>query len=96
MLNLERRRWMPDQLGERHVFVNLADFHAKVVVGQRTVFVTRVVVGAPYRRTPVFSAEMTYVVINPYWHVPPSVARNELLPRIRQDPATSALRASNC
>ena len=86
MLNLERRRWMPDQLGERHVFVNLADFHAKVVVGQKTVFDTRVVVGAPYHRTPVFSAEMTYVVINPYWHVPPSIARNELLPKIRQDP----------
>ena len=86
MLNLERRRWMPDQLGERHVFVNLADFHAKVVVGPKTVFDTRVVVGAPYHRTPVFSAEMTYVVINPYWYVPPGIARNELLPKIRQDP----------
>jgi murein L,D-transpeptidase YcbB/YkuD len=86
LLNLERRRWMPDRLGERYVFVNLADFHAKVVEGARTVFDTRVVVGARYHRTPVFSAEMTYVVINPYWHVPPSIARNELLPKIREDP----------
>ena len=86
LLNLERRRWMPDRLGERYVFVNLADFHAKVVEGTRTVFDTRVVVGARYHRTPVFSAEMTYVVINPYWHVPPSIARNELLPKIQDDP----------
>jgi murein L,D-transpeptidase YcbB/YkuD len=68
------------------VFVNLADFHLKVVDGPKTVFDTRVVVGAPYHRTPTFSGEMTYIVINPYWHVPPSIARNELLPKIKADP----------
>ncbi len=86
LLNLERRRWMPDNPGERYVFVNLADFELKVVDGPKTVFDTRVVVGAPYHRTPVFSGEMTYLEINPYWNVPPSIARNELLPKIRQDP----------
>ena len=86
VLNLERRRWMPDDRGERYVFVNLADFELKLVDGPRTVFDTRVVVGAPYHRTPVFSAEMTYVEINPYWNVPPSIARNELLPEIKADP----------
>ena len=49
-------------------------------------FDTRVVVGAPYHRTPVFSADMTYVEINPYWNVPSSIARNELLPKIKEDP----------
>ena len=53
---------------------------------RRTVFDTRVVVGAPYHRTPVFSGEMTYIEINPYWNVPPSIARNELLPKIKADP----------
>jgi murein L,D-transpeptidase YcbB/YkuD len=86
LLNLERRRWMADDPGERYVFVNLADFELKVVDGPKTVFDTRVVVGAPYHRTPVFSGEMTYVEINPYWNVPPSIARNELLPKIKQDP----------
>jgi murein L,D-transpeptidase YcbB/YkuD len=86
LLNLERRRWMADETGERYVFVNLADFEAKVVEGEHTVFDTRVVVGAPYHRTPVFNAEMTYIEINPYWNVPPSIARNELLPKIKQDP----------
>ncbi len=86
LLNLERRRWMADDPGERYVFVNLADFELKVVDGPRTVFDTRVVVGAPYHRTPVFSGEMTYLEINPYWNVPPSIARNELLPKIKADP----------
>ena len=44
------------------------------------------VVGAPYHRTPVFSGEMTYIEINPYWNVPPSIARKELLPKIKADP----------
>jgi murein L,D-transpeptidase YcbB/YkuD len=86
VLNLERRRWMPDDRGARYVFVNLADFELKVVEEPRTVFDTGVVVGAPYHRTPVFSADMTYVEINPYWEVPSSIARHELLPKIKEDP----------
>ena len=86
VLNLERRRWMPDDRGDRYVFVNLADFELKVVHEPKTVFDTRVVVGAPYHRTPAFSAEMTYLEINPFWNVPPSIARNELLPEIQDDP----------
>ncbi|MCG8359042.1 MAG: L,D-transpeptidase family protein [Kiloniellales bacterium] len=85
LLNMERRRWMPDDLGERYIFVNLADFELKLVDGLKTVFDTRVVVGKPYHRTPVFSGEMTYLVINPYWHVPPSIARNEILPAVQKD-----------
>ena len=86
LLNMERRRWMPDDLGERYVFVNLADFVLKVVDGPKTIYDSRVVVGKPYHRTPVFTGEMTYVVINPFWHVPPSIARNEILPAVQKNP----------
>jgi L,D-transpeptidase YcbB len=86
LLNLERRRWMADDPGKRYVFVNLADFELKLVEEPHTVFDTRVVIGAPYRRTPVFSGNMTYLELNPYWNVPPSIARNELLPKIKADP----------
>ena len=65
VLNLERRRWMPDDLGRRYVFVNLADFNLKVVEGDQTIYEDRVVVGRPYHRTPVFSHEMTYLVSQP-------------------------------
>jgi murein L,D-transpeptidase YcbB/YkuD len=86
LLNLERRRWMADNPGQRYVFVNLADFELKLVEEPHTLFDTRVVVGAPYHRTPVFSGDMTYLELNPYWNVPPSIARNEMLPKIKADP----------
>ena len=85
ILNLERRRWMPDNLGQRYIFVNLADQELKLVDEPRTLLDMRVVVGKPYSRTPIFSHVMTYVEINPFWNVPPSIARDELLPKIKQD-----------
>ena len=85
VLNLERRRWMTDDLGQRHIFVNLADQLLKLVDEPRTLVDMPVVVGKPYHRTPIFSHVMTYVEINPFWNVPPSIARNELLPKIKQD-----------
>ncbi len=85
LLNMERRRWMPDDMGERYVFVNMADFELKVVNGPKTIHDTRVVVGTPYHRTPVFSGTMTYVVLNPYWNITPTIAKNEILPKLRQD-----------
>lgn len=85
ILNLERRRWMADNLGQRHILVNLADFLLKLVDEPQTLLDMPVVVGKPYHRTPIFSHVMTYVEINPYWNVPPSIARNELLPKIKQD-----------
>ncbi|MBD8892803.1 L,D-transpeptidase family protein [Labrenzia suaedae] len=92
-LNMERRRWMPDDLGETYVFVNLADQNLKVVKEGHTVHTARVVVGKPYHATPVFSHNMTYVEINPYWSVPSSIATNEYLPKLRRDPI--ALNAQN-
>ncbi len=85
VLNLERRRWLPDDLGQRYVFVNMAGFELKLVDGDKTVFDTKVVVGTPFFRTPVFSGKMSYVVVNPYWHITPSIARNEILPAVQKD-----------
>jgi len=81
-LNMERRRWMPDYLGETYVFVNLADQNLKVVRNGKTWHTARVVVGKPYHATPVFSKEMTYIEVNPYWNVPYSIATKEYLPKL--------------
>jgi murein L,D-transpeptidase YcbB/YkuD len=86
VLNLERRRWMADDRGERYVFVNLSDFQLKVVDHDRTIFVSPIIVGTEYNQTPVFSDEMEYLEFNPYWNVPPKIARNELLPKIQENP----------
>jgi murein L,D-transpeptidase YcbB/YkuD len=85
-VNLERWRWLAQDLGNRYVLVNLADFRLEVVETGRMVMDMRIIVGKGYRRTPIFSGRMTYLVLNPAWHVPHKIARLDILPRIRKDP----------
>lgn len=86
LVNMERWRWLPDDLGERHVFVNQAGFDLRLQDGDRVALEMRVIVGRDYRRTPVFSDRIRYLEINPTWTVPPRLARVDILPRIRRDP----------
>jgi L,D-transpeptidase YcbB len=81
-LNLERWRWLPRYLGERYIEVNTADFNLRVMEGGHKVLAMRVVVGRPARRTPVFSTVMSYMVLNPYWNVPRSIAVKDILPKL--------------
>ncbi|NJO38962.1 MAG: L,D-transpeptidase family protein, partial [Rhizobiales bacterium] len=85
VLNLERRRWMPDRMAARYIYVNLADFHLQLIDRGKVTFDTPVVIGSQYNKTPVFSADMTHLVINPFWNVPPSIAAGEILPKARND-----------
>ncbi|MEM7302450.1 MAG: L,D-transpeptidase family protein [Pseudomonadota bacterium] len=85
-LNMERRRWLQDYYGDHYVFVNLADQVLKVVKNEKTVHAAIVQVGKPYHRTPVFSDEMEYVEMNPYWNVPYSIATKEYLPKLKRNP----------
>ena len=84
-VNLERWRWLPQNLGLQHVIVNIANFRLDIVENDQIVNTMRVIVGKTYRRTPVFSDKMTYLVLNPYWHVPDNIARQDILPMIRKD-----------
>jgi len=86
-LNLERWRWLPKDLGRRHIIVNIAAFELEVMDGDSLVMSMRVVVGRPFDRTPVLSDTMRYLVLNPYWHVPSNIARTELLPKLKRDPS---------
>ncbi len=86
-LNLERWRWLPKDLGRRHIIVNIAAFELEVMDGDSLVMSMRVVVGRPFDRTPVLSDTMRYLVLNPYWHVPSNIAATELLPKLKRDPS---------
>lgn len=86
IVNLDRWRQLPDRLGQRHVFVNVAGFRLEARSSGETVLAMRVVAGEPETPTPVFSDEITYLEFRPYWNVPRSITVNELLPRIAQDP----------
>jgi murein L,D-transpeptidase YcbB/YkuD len=87
LVNLERLRQMPRNLGERYIEVNIPAFTLKVVDKGEIVQTMRVVVGRKDRPTPVFSGRITYLEINPYWTVPPQIAKKDILPKIQQDPS---------
>jgi len=84
--NLERWRWLPQSLGDEYVLVNIAGFGMQVISGGQEVIRQRVIVGQPYRRTPVFTGHMSYLVLNPSWEVPHRLAVQDQLPRIRTNP----------
>lgn len=95
MVAMERERWFNRPRGKRHVLVNLTDFTAKIIDNGKVTFVTRSVVGKNQgdRRTPEFSDVMEFMVINPTWNVPRSIATKEYLPLLKRNPnAVSHLR----
>ena len=85
-LNLERWRWLPEELGERHIQVNITDFRMSVMENDQQVLDSLVVVGRSSRPTPVFSANMSYLVFSPLWYVPRSIAVKDKLPVLKRDP----------
>ncbi|MEJ8573815.1 L,D-transpeptidase family protein [Microbaculum marinum] len=86
LVNMERWRWVPREMGDLHVWVNIPEYWLRVMSGGAPMFETRVIVGKPENQTPVFSDEIEYVDVNPFWNVPRSIAVKEMLPHIRQDP----------
>ncbi len=85
-INLERTRWVTDDIEDDFVLVNIASFRAFVIRDREIVWETKVQVGRTYHQSPVFRDLMKYVVINPTWTVPYSIATKEMLPQIQSDP----------
>ncbi|MEM1045519.1 MAG: L,D-transpeptidase family protein [Pseudomonadota bacterium] len=88
LANMEMWRWAPRDFGAFHVAVNVPEYRLRIMRDGEAVHSTRIVVGKVRHKTPIFSDEMEHVVVNPYWNVPASIARNELLPSIRANPAS--------
>jgi murein L,D-transpeptidase YcbB/YkuD len=86
LANMERWRWLPHDLGRNYVMVNIPDYTLKVVSDRRVVWRTKIVAGKPATPTPLVSAPMAQVIVNPSWHVPQSIIQNELLPAYGTDP----------
>ncbi|MDE3202127.1 MAG: L,D-transpeptidase family protein [Acidobacteriota bacterium] len=86
-LSLERWRWLPHSFPAPPIFVNIPDFRLRAVTPEMKVDLDmRVVVGRAMRtKTPVFAAEMTHVIFRPYWNVPRSILRNEIIPDIQRN-----------
>lgn len=84
--NLERWRWLPHELGKRHVLVNIAAFRLEAVEDARTALDMKVIVGKPFTKTPMFSSAIESVLLNPSWYVPEKIAVEEILPKAAKDP----------
>ncbi|MEA1938905.1 MAG: L,D-transpeptidase family protein [Pseudomonadota bacterium] len=83
--NLDRWRWLPRSLGSRHVLVNLPAFRLYAVSNGRVDLDLAIIAGTPWRRTPLFVTLISETIFNPTWSVPPTIALNDLLPRIRSE-----------
>ena len=86
-VNLERARWMLYDTPPSFVLVDIAGFDITVFRDGGPVWQSRVQVGRPYRRTPIFRSAITYLVLNPTWTVPPVILGNDILPAVRKNPA---------
>jgi murein L,D-transpeptidase YcbB/YkuD len=86
MVNMERWRWLPRDLGQAYVMVNIPEYQLRVFRHGQVIWTTRVVVGKPSMATPILTAQMKYITVNPTWNVPPSIVHNEYLPALAQDP----------
>lgn len=86
VLNMERARWLPVDFGPYYLITNIASFELFIVENGARVMQMDVIVGKDYRKTPVFSSTMTYLVVNPTWTVPPTILRNDVIPAIKKDP----------
>jgi L,D-transpeptidase YcbB len=84
--NMERWRWMPHRLPETYVIVNLPDFTLRVMHNDKQIWTTRIVIGKPEMPTPIMTADMKFITVNPTWNVPPSIVNHEYLPALAQDP----------
>ena len=85
LLNMERWRWLPQDLGTLYVNVNVPEFIARVVKDGQVIHTTRVVVGKPTSQTPIFSHKMQEIVFGPYWNVPTSIKVEEIRPYLREE-----------
>ena len=86
VVNMERWRWMPHDLGKTYVIVNIPDYMLRVIREGRQVWMTKIVVGKPSTSTPLMSAQMKSITVNPTWNIPQSIASAEYLPLLQQDP----------
>jgi L,D-transpeptidase YcbB len=88
--NLERMRWLPRVRPPEFIEVNIANFSLTYMAGREPLTRMNVIVGRSYRQTPIFVEDMRYLVLNPFWEVPRSIAARDKLPQLREDAAAQA------
>lgn len=86
LVNLERWRWLPHDLGERSVLANIASFDVTTFERETPISSYAAIFGMAQRQTPIFSDQIEYIIFNPWWEIPDSIARKDKLRQFRRDP----------
>ncbi len=84
IVNMERWRWLPEDLGSMHVMNNIPEFIGRVHKGDQTIWEEKIIVGLPTWPTPILTSSMQFVIFNPEWGVPDGIKVKELLPRLKR------------
>lgn len=85
VVNMERMRWLPREQPNRYIMVNIAGFTMRVIENGKVIINSKAVVGRDARETPVFSAKMTYMVLNPNWTVPTTILKEDVIPAVKKN-----------
>ena len=85
-VNLERARWILHAIGKEQVIVDIAGYNVLYYKKNKAVWQSRVQVGKPFRKTPVFKSKIEYIEFNPTWTIPPTILRKDILPKVRRNP----------
>jgi murein L,D-transpeptidase YcbB/YkuD len=85
-INMDRMRWLPDDIGTSYVWVNIPNFSLNVIESNHDVLSMPIIVGKEGTKSCVLDSNIQYIELNPYWNVPKSIAVKELLPKLRENP----------
>ncbi len=85
LINMERLRWMPSQQAKNFILVNIPEFKLHVIDSGKQIFEMSVIVGSAANNTVIFNGNLKYVVFSPYWNVPESIVRKEIMPAMSRD-----------
>ncbi|MBP6757643.1 MAG: L,D-transpeptidase family protein [Flavobacterium sp.] len=85
MVNLERLRWVPVEMEKEYLLVNIPEYKLHVIEDDKLVWTTNVVVGKDVKQTTIFRGNVSRIVLNPYWNIPNSIIRNEIIPNIKKN-----------
>lgn len=86
IINMERWRWIPKSFEPSYLFVNIPEYKLHVIENSKEVMSMNVIVGKTLHETPIFSDRLEYVVLSPYWNIPPNILRDEIAPKAMSDP----------
>ncbi|SHF97816.1 Murein L,D-transpeptidase YcbB/YkuD [Flavobacterium fluvii] len=85
LANLERWKWFPRDMGNEYIIINIPEYKLRLINGEDTIRMYKVIVGRVERKTPILSSKLTHAIFNPTWTVPPTILKEDVIPSISKD-----------